>query len=130
MRLFSASITAASLILMAALPAAAQSARLLNSNASVHDSASDRNTYTQRARSEMQEWRRKLDEFGDSAHVKAKEANKVAVDDLNKAWTRTEDASRRLENAGADDWRSAKASYKVASRKLTLAWHKVSPTGK
>lgn len=130
MRPFSASIAAASLVPMAALPAAAQSARLLNSNASVHDLASDRGTYAQRARSEMQKWRQKLHDFGDSAHSKAKEANKVAVDDLNKAWTQTEDASRRLENAGADDWRSAKASYKAASHKLTLAWHKVSPTEK
>ena len=128
MQLISASIAAASLILMAALPAAAQSARLLNSNASVHESASDRDTYARRARSEMQEWRQQLHDFGGSAHAKANEANKVAVDDLNKAWTRTEDASRRLENAGANDWRSAKASYKAASHKLTLAWHKVSPT--
>jgi hypothetical protein len=128
--MLSASIAATSFALMAALPAAAQSARLLNSNASVHDSASDRDTYIQRARSEMQEWRRKLNGFGDSADAKAKEANKVAVGDLNKAWSRAEDASRRLENAGTDDWRSAKASFKAASHKLTLAWYKVSPTGR
>jgi hypothetical protein len=130
MRLIPALVMAGSLVLMAALPAAARSARSLNSNASVHDSASDRDTYAERARSEMQEWRRKLQDFGDSAHAKAKEANKVAVDDLNKAWTRTEAASRRLENAGTDDWRSAKASYKADSHRLTLAWDKVSPTGK
>ena len=69
-------------------------------------------------------------DFSDSAQTKATEANKAAVDDLTRAWTRTEAASRRLENAGAADWQGAKTSYKTASQKLVLAWHKVSPTGK
>ena len=57
------------------------------------------------------------------------EANEAALNDLTRAWTRTEAASRWLEHAGADDWQIAKTSYKSASRKLDLAWHKVSTTG-
>jgi hypothetical protein len=130
MKYLIASVTAGSLVLMAALPAAGQSARSVDSNASASNSASDRGTYIQMARDEVQEWRQKLRDFSDSAQTKGTEANKVAVDDLTRAWTRTEAASRRLENAGAADWQGAKASYKAASQKLVLAWHKVSPTGK
>ncbi len=82
------------------------------------------------ARGEVKEWRQKMRDFSDSAQTKATEANKAAVDDLTRAWTRTEAAPRRLENAGAADWRGAKASYKAASQKLVLVWHKVSPAGK
>jgi len=124
-----ASVLVGSLVLMAALPAAGQTARLVDSNASIHHSANDRATYIQGVRHEVEEWRQKLHDFSDSAQAKATEANKAALDDLSKAWTRTEAASRRLENAGADDWQIAKTSYKTASRKLVLAWHKASPTG-
>ena len=124
-----ASVMAGSLVLMAALPAAGHAARLVGSNASVHDSANDRATYIEGARREVEEWRQKLHNLSDSTRVKATDANQAALDDLTKAWTRTEAASRRLENAGADDWQIAKTSYKTASRKLVLAWHRVSPTG-
>jgi hypothetical protein len=123
-----ASVIAGSLVLMAALPAAGQAARLVDSNASVHDSANDRATYVQGARREVAEWRQKLHDFSDNTRAKATEANNAALDDLSKAWNRTEAASRRLENAG-HDWQIAKTSYKTASRKLVLAWHKVSPAG-
>jgi hypothetical protein len=124
-----ASVIAGSLVLAAAFPAAGQAARLVDSNASVRDSANDRVTYIQGARREVEEWRQKLHDSSDSTRVKATEANKAALDDLTRAWTRTEAAARRLENAGADDWQIAKTSYKTASRELVLAWHKVRPTG-
>lgn len=120
-----ASVIAGSLVLMAAVPAAGQAARLVDSNASVHDSANDRATYVQGARREVEEWRHKLHDFSDSARAKATEANKAAADDLTRAWTRTEAASRKLETAEAGDWQSAKTSYKTASRKLVLAWKKL-----
>lgn len=124
-----AAVMAGSLVLMAGLPAAGHAARLVLPNASVHDSANNRATYIEEARREVEEWRQKLHNLSDSTRVKATDANKAALDDLTKAWTRTEAASRRLENAGADDWQIAKTSYKTASRKLVLAWHRVSPTG-
>ena len=124
-----AALMAGSLVLVATLPAASQSARSVASHASAQDSASDRGTYIQMARSEVQEWRTKLRDFSDSAETKTTDANKAALDDLTRAWTRTEAASRRLESSGTADWQSAKASYKTASQKLVLTWHKVSPTG-
>ncbi len=130
MKILVASVIAGSLVLMAALPAAGQSARSVDSNALALNSANDRGTYILMARGEVQEWRQKIRDFSASAQTKATKANELAVDDLIRAWTRTEAASRRLENAGAADWQGAKASYTAASLKLVLAWHKVSPTGK
>jgi hypothetical protein len=52
-----ASVTAGSPVLTAALPAASQAARLVDSNASVHDSANDRGTYIQRVRRQVEQWR-------------------------------------------------------------------------
>jgi len=130
MKTFIASVMAGSFLLIAALPAAGQSARSVNSNALALNSASDRDTYIQMARGEVREWQQKMRDFSDGAQTKATEANKVAVDDLTRAWTRTEAASHRLENAGTADWQDAKASYQAESRKLVLAWHKVNPAGK
>jgi hypothetical protein len=118
----------AATVLMAALPAAGQAAQLLDSNAS--ESANDRGTYIQGVRREVEEWRQKLHDFGDSARARATDVDKAAGDDLTRAWTRTEAASHRLERAGAADWQDAKTSYRTASQKLVLAWRKVSPTGR
>ena len=63
MKYLIASVMAGSLVLMAALPAAGQSARLVDSNASVLNSASDRGTYVQMVRDEVQEWRKKNARF-------------------------------------------------------------------
>jgi hypothetical protein len=90
-----ASVIAGSLVLAAAFPAAGKAARLVDSNASVRDSANDRVTYIHGARREVEEWRQKLHDSSDSTRVKATEANKAALDDLTRAWTRTEAAARR-----------------------------------
>jgi hypothetical protein len=108
----------------------------------VHDSAapvrmaangnatSDRETYTQKAREEMQEWQRKLHEYGETAEAKGSEAGNAAENGLRTAWTKAEAASRQLQTARADGWESAKISYDRASRDLADAWHKVHPDDK
>ena len=88
-------------------------------------SAADRATYAQKARADLQEWRVKLDQFGESAKADSGAARKTASEDLNKAWTKAKDASARLETAGAADWESAKASFKKATDELAAMWAKV-----
>jgi hypothetical protein len=96
-----------------------------NANATV-----DRDTYLQRARDEMQEWRRKLHDFSAKAEANGKEAGNAAETDLNKAWTKTEAASRRLQTVGAEGWQRAKTSFEKASHELAEAWHKLHPEDK
>jgi hypothetical protein len=135
MKVFIAPIIAA-LALVSVAPAAAQSNPGSGSSASVrvaaapHDSTTDRETYTQKARDDMQEWQRKLHAFGAKIQAKATRVHNSAGDDLDKAWTRAEAASRRLETVSSEDWDSAKISFERASHKLDLAWRKIDPENK
>ena len=79
----------------------------------------------QRARGDMQEWRRKLHRFSEKAGVYGKEAGSAAKTDLNKAWTKTEAASRKLQTVGAEGWDHARTSFEQASHELADTWDKV-----
>ncbi|MGC2201257.1 MAG: hypothetical protein WA633_14065 [Stellaceae bacterium] len=122
-------------MLIGGLPAAGQSTLTLGSGAPVQlaaggDSTADRDTYTQKARDEMQEWQRKLHDFSAKAEAKGQEAGNAAENDLNKAWAQAEAASRKLQTVGAESWESAKTSFEEASRELADAWHKIHPEDK
>jgi hypothetical protein len=136
MRMLTVSIVVGPLMLIGALPAAAgQSALALGSGAPVRlvagsDSTADRDTYTQKARNEMQEWQQKLHDFSARAEAKGAEAGRAAKDDLDAAWTKAEAASRQLQTASAEGWESARTSFDAASRGLIDAWHKVHPEDK
>jgi len=136
MRILTASIVIGPLMLIGALPAAAgQSTLALDPGAPVRlaagaDSTADRDTYTQKARDEMQEWQRKLQGISEKAEAKGKEAGNAAENDLNEAWTKAEAASRQLQTVGAEGWESAKTSFEKASCELADAWHKIHPEDK
>jgi hypothetical protein len=85
----------------------------------------DHASVAQKARAEVQEWRIKLDAFGESAKTHSGEAWKTASESLNAAWIKTREASARLEAAAAADWKSARASYTQASDELAAKWTKV-----
>lgn len=130
MRILTASIVIGPLMLIGALPAAGQSTLALGSSAPVllaagNDTPADRDTYTQQALEEMQEWQRKLHDFSEKAEAKGKEAANAAENDLNKAWTKADAASSKLQTVGAESWESAKTSFEEASRELADAWHKI-----
>ena len=135
MRMLTASIVIGPLVLIGALPAAGQSTLALGSGTPVQlaagaDSAADRDTYTQKAREEMQEWQRKLHDFSEKAAAKGKQLDNAAENDLNEAWTKAKAASSRLQTAGAEGWESAKTSFEEASRELADAWDKIRPEDK
>jgi len=135
MRMLAASIVIGPLLLIGALPAAGQATLALGSGAPVQlaagaDSTADRDTYTQKAREEMQEWQRKLHDFSEKAAAKGKQLDKAAKNDLNKAWTKAKAASSKLQTVGAEGWESAKTSFEKASRELAEAWHKIHPEDK
>jgi hypothetical protein len=129
MRTIAASIVIGSLMLIGALPAAGQSNPAPAASAPVGlaggNTAADRARYTQKARDEMQAWQRKLHDFSLRADASGKEMGNAADSDLNKAWTRTESASRRLQIVGAEGWDRARTSFEQASRDLAAAWGRV-----
>ena len=93
--------------------------------AAVGDWRAERDIYVQKARDEVQAWQRKLHDLRQKARIKNSEANLTARKDFDTAWTEAEDASRRLETVGAEDWESAKVSFRAASQKLAAVWEKI-----
>jgi hypothetical protein len=65
-------------------------------------SSADQDTYTQKARGDMQDWRQKLQTFGEKAQAKGLQADNAAANALNAAWTRTQEGARKLQTAAAE----------------------------
>ena len=128
MRILTAAIVLGPLLL-GGLPAAAQPASPDNAPvpAASSDSAADRSAYLQKAQDQMQEWGRKLHEFGADTAAKGRQGSAVAEQDLNTAWTETKAASLKLGDASTQEWVRAKIGYEEASRLLADAWHKIHP---
>lgn len=117
------------------LPAAGQSIEPTQPTASfrvaaVGDWKAERDIYVQKARDEVQAWQQKLHDLRQKARIKNSEANLTARKNFDTAWTEAEDASRRLETVGAEDWESAKVSFHKASQKLAVVWEKIKSQAK
>jgi hypothetical protein len=133
MKLLITAIVIAPLALAAALPAAGQTLRTPQQNTPIRLAAisdTERTTYTEKARAEMLVWQQKLHDFGERSKVKATDAQTKATNDLNQAWANTKTASARLETAAAEDWESAKTSFRNASDQLAVAWRNIGAEAK
>ncbi len=124
-------IVVATFALTGALPAAADLAPPAP-RPSVHvkmaeasPSTAERGAYTQKAREHVQQWRVKLDQFGESAKAGSSEARKAESQDLDASWSKAREALARLETAGAADWEMAKVSFKESSDALAATWTKI-----
>jgi hypothetical protein len=125
---FIALILVGPLLLGGVLPAAAGqsiSADTPVRMAASGDSTADRDTYTQRARDDVQEWQRRLHDFSEKAKTDGQKDAAAAEHDLNEAWTKTEAEAHKLQTASAEDWERAKISYEKASQELADAWHRI-----
>ena len=113
--------------LIGTLPAAGQSIQPTRPTASSRVAAADwkaeRDAYVQNARDKVQEWQREQHDFREKA--RNAETNIKTRKHFNTAWTEVENASRKLETAGAEDWESAKVSFHKASQKLAAVWEKI-----
>jgi hypothetical protein len=130
MRSLATAIIIGSLTLIGALPATAQSAPALGSDAPVRpaatgDMTADRDTYTRKAQDDMQDWQRKLHDFGEKAAANGHAVADAAENDLNAAWIAADADARKLQIATAAGWEDAKISFEKASRDLADAWDKI-----
>jgi len=136
MRILTAAIAIAPLMLIGALPAAAGHStfafgwcapvRLAGGD----DLTPDRGTYNQRTRDEMREWRRRIDDFSQNAEANGTEPGSAAEGELTRAWTNAQVAAADLLTAGPESWESAKTSFEKASRELADTWSKIRPQNK
>lgn len=120
MKMLTAALAIAPLLLLGALPAGAQSAK----------PAADKDSYTRQAQEQVQQWKQKLDTVGNKASATGKDASDATQKHLKQAWSKTQEASKKLQTAGDSGWESAKRSYEKASRDLANTWHKVHPDDK
>jgi hypothetical protein len=128
-----AAIVAGPLMLIGVLPAAAGPSTSSDPPirlAAGSDSTADRDTYTQKARDDLQEWQRRLHDFGEKAKTDGQKDAAAAQHDLNEAWTKTQAEAHKLQTASAEDWERAKASYEKASQELADAWHRIGSANK
>jgi hypothetical protein len=91
------------------------------------DFSSEKDSYVAKAKSELQEWRDKLDRFGDKAGAKSQQVGDTAKADLQAAWAKTEEEGRRLQSASADGWDKAKSAFEEATQHLKDTWHRIHP---
>jgi hypothetical protein len=116
--------------LIGTLPAAGQSVQPPQSAASsrmaaVADWKTERDTYVQKARDEVQAWQQKLHDLREKTKTRNSEASITTQKDFNAAWTEADDALHKLETVGTEDWESAKMSFNKASLKLVATWQKI-----
>jgi hypothetical protein len=88
------------------------------------DPSPEHATYIQKARAELQEWRRDLDAFD----VKGRADGQVVADRLNLAWANTKTAAVKLEATGELGWERAKASFEAARQQFTAEFTKARST--
>jgi hypothetical protein len=116
-------------LLLAALPAHATGPSL-PPNANVRLVADDdegRSSFTQQAQDDMQEWQRKVHDFGRQAKATGQHGVRSAKDDLNTAFSKAKLAADRLHTVGADGWQGAKASFQQARHDLRDTWDRIKP---
>jgi hypothetical protein len=131
MKILAASVVVGPLMLIGVLPAAAASLSNFSPTpiqlAAASVSTDDRDSYTQKVRDQMEEWRQKLQDFSERAKAKGQKEGDATENNLNTAWIKTESESQKLQAASAEDWDGAKASFEKASQELADAWDRVRP---
>ena len=120
MRILNALTLLAPLVLIGIAPASAQQppSPAATGQTAMRASAQqtpDQTKYLQKAKDEMQEWSDKLKGMGTKAVAKEKQMSGAARNELDRAWSKTQAASGRLQTASAKGWEKAKASYESAS---------------
>lgn len=134
MRFMSASLLMGSLAIIVGPLATGQSAATGSSpavqSAAVGSAAADKETYTRKAKDDVQEWEQKLHKFSVKVEAGGRHDVSASEHDLNEAWDKTKAEANKLQTASDDDWVSAKASYEKAIRDLAIEWNRIRPEDK
>jgi small-conductance mechanosensitive channel len=133
MRILAASIIIGPLVLVGALPTAADQ---LTPVAAIRQSAdagtvtSDRDEYIRAARDRMEEWQKKLREVGTRADAAGRKDASATERELHLALAEADLKAQELRSASAEGWENAKRSFENASRELADAWDRNRPAAK
>jgi hypothetical protein len=89
------------------------------------DPTAERESVAQKARADLQNWQKKLSDFGNWTESQGKKDSAAAIRDLNEAWVNADREAHKLQDAGAADWASAKVAYDKAAGELADRWHRL-----
>jgi hypothetical protein len=121
------------LLLMAGLPAMADHPTPLLVNGTLlkladdGDFAARKDAYVQKMHNEMAEWRRKMHAGGERTEAEVHDASVDAKAHLDRTWSATERASRKLQAESAEGWNKTKTAYERSTAQLRMQWHKLHP---
>jgi hypothetical protein len=93
----------------------------------VADDDEGRATFTEHAQEDMQDWQRKVHDFGRRAKATGQQGVDSAHRDLDTAFTKARLAADKLRTVGADGWQGAKTGYQQARHDLADTWDKIKP---
>jgi hypothetical protein len=121
------------LLLMAGLPAMADhpAPSLVNGTllrlGDDEDFAARKDAYVRKMHQEMAEWRRKMHATGERTEAEVHDASVDAKARLDRTWSATERASRKLQAESAEGWDKTKTAYERSTAQLRMQWHKLHP---
>jgi hypothetical protein len=108
-------------------PAAPRAHGLLLRVANDDDFAVRKETYLQKSRGEMDEWRTKMHATGERVEAEGHEASAKTKAHLNRTWTATERGWQKLQTESAEGWDKTKHAYERSTADLRVQWHKLHP---
>ena len=133
MKLLTVLVVGGPLLLMVGLPAMADHPTPLPVNGTLlkladdEDFAARKDAYVRKMRDEMAEWRRKVHATGERTEAEVHDASVDAKAHLDRTWSATERASRKLQAESAEGWDKTKTAYERSTAQLRAQWHKLHP---
>ena len=121
---------------MAGLPAIAGHPTPLQVNgpllklADDQDFAASKQAYVQKKRDEMAKWQKKMHAARERTEAEAQQASADAKAHLERTWSATERAWRKLQSESAEGWDKTKHAYERSTAELRAQWHKLHPEDK
>ena len=94
------------------------------------DFTARKDAYLQKMRNEMAEWRQKMHAAGEWTEAEAQQASADTKAHLDRTWTATERAWRKLQSESAEGWDKTKRAYERSTAELRAQWHKLHPDDK
>lgn len=94
------------------------------------DFSARKQAYLQKTRNEMAEWRKKMHAAGERTEAEAQQASADIKAPLDRTWSATERAWRKLQSESAEGWDKTKHVYERSTAELRAQWHKLHPEDK
>jgi len=91
------------------------------------DFATRKEAYLRKSHNEMDEWRNRIHDAGESAEATGHEVSASAKAQFNRAWTATKSSWQKLQTESVEGWEKTRKAYERSTAELREQWHKIHP---